>query len=65
MGYLKSVAMFVYRFIVGDDWTVAAGVAVALAVTAAAGRAMPAWWIMPVAGVALLVWGVRGTTGPR
>ena len=65
IGYLKAAVMFVYRFVVGDDWTIAAGVAVALAMTAAASQVMPAWWIMPVAGVALLVWGVRGPTRPR
>jgi len=47
---------FWYEFIVGDDWTVAAGVIVALAVTyLLAHRAVPAWWIMPLAvGTVLL-----------
>ena len=45
---LVGFARFWYRFIVGDDWTVAAAVFLALAVTAilhAVGVA--AWWIAP------------------
>ena len=39
----------------GDDWRTAAGVAVALGVTAVvAGSGVTAWWIVPVATVGLL-----------
>jgi len=52
---LRAFGAFLYDFVVGDDWRVAAGVVVALAVTAvAAGAGLAAWWIMPVATVALL-----------
>jgi hypothetical protein len=52
---LRAFAAFVYDFVVGDDWRVAAGVAIALGVTAvAAGAGLTAWWIMPVATAALL-----------
>ncbi|MFF4751980.1 hypothetical protein ACWD5R_22960 [Streptomyces sp. NPDC002514] len=46
---------FWYDFVVGDDWTVAVGVVLALAVTAllVTGH-VPAWWLVPVAVVALL-----------
>jgi len=46
---------FWYDFVVGDDWTVAVGVVVALIVTALlAHNGVPAWWLMPIAVVALL-----------
>ena len=41
---------FWYNFIVGDDWTVAAGVIGALAVTSLlVHRGVAAWWLMPIA----------------
>jgi len=54
MRYLRTFGRFWYGFIVGDDWRVAAGVLVALAVTWILAHAnIPAWWLMPfaVAGV--------------
>jgi hypothetical protein len=52
----RSVAGFVWDFVVGDDWRTAVGVVAALCVTAlAAGAGVTAWWIMPVAAVGLLV----------
>ncbi|HYZ82683.1 MAG TPA: hypothetical protein VE571_15510 [Solirubrobacteraceae bacterium] len=55
MRRLRAFAAFVYDFVVGDDWRVAAGVAIALGVTAvAAGAGLTAWWIMPVATAGLL-----------
>jgi hypothetical protein len=55
MRYITGFFMFWYDFIVGDDWTVAAGVVVALVLTAAlAHAAIPAWWLMPLAAIALL-----------
>jgi hypothetical protein len=48
--------MFWWDFVVGDDWHVAVGVALALAATAAiAAAGEPAWWLLPVA-VALLLY---------
>jgi hypothetical protein len=53
--YLKNFGRFWYDFIVGDDWTVAAGVIVALAVTALlAHNGIGDWWLMPPAVAALL-----------
>jgi len=44
-----------WEFVVGDDPFTALGVVVALGATAAIGGAgAPAWWVMPVAAVALL-----------
>jgi len=46
---------FWYRFIVGDDWTLAAAVAVGLLATAALDSAdIPAWWLVPLLVVAVV-----------
>ena len=52
-----SFGRFWYSFIVGDDWTIAAGVVVALAATYGLLRApgVPAWWFLPLATVFVLV----------
>ncbi|MBV9309959.1 MAG: hypothetical protein JOZ73_03965 [Solirubrobacterales bacterium] len=44
-----------WEFLVGDDPLVAAGVALALALTAALAR----WWVMPLAVLALLASSLR------
>ncbi len=55
VGRIKAIAAFFYDFVVGDDWRVAVGVVAALAVTYAVSRtSVPAWWIVPVAVLALL-----------
>jgi hypothetical protein len=55
--YFKNFFAFWYDFIVGDDWTVAVGVAVALAVTYAVARtSVSAWWIVPSAVVVIFPW---------
>jgi hypothetical protein len=52
MSFLKGL----WQFIVGDDWISALGVVIALGVTAAiaGASASAAWWVMPVAVLALL-----------
>jgi len=51
---------FWYAFIVGDDWTVAAGVIGALAVTSLlVHRGAAAWWLMPIAVGVLLFTSLR------
>jgi hypothetical protein len=53
--YLRSFAAFWWDFIVGDDWRVAAGVVIALGLTAAlTDYGWSAWWLLPLA-VALLL----------
>jgi hypothetical protein len=55
MSRLRAFAAFLWDFVVGDDWRIALGVAVALGVTAvAAGWGLAAWWIVPVCTVGLL-----------
>jgi hypothetical protein len=45
----------VWDFVVGDDWRIAVGVVVAVAVTAVvAGTGVSAWWILPLAVVGVL-----------
>ncbi|WP_042424130.1 hypothetical protein [Streptacidiphilus anmyonensis] len=52
---LRSFGRFWYDFVVGDDWRVAVGVAVALAATWGLTRSgVNAWWLVPIA-VALLL----------
>ena len=49
MRFIGGFARFWYDFIIGDDWTIAAAVVVALAVTAAVSHAgIASWWILPV-----------------
>lgn len=51
-----ALARFVWEFLIGDDWRIAAGVVVALGVTAlVADTALAAWWILPLAVLGLLV----------
>ncbi len=55
MSALRSFLAFAYDFVVGDDWTVAGGIVVALALTAALTAAgVTAWWLLPLALPALL-----------
>ena len=55
MRVLRPFLKFWYDFIVGDDWTVAAGVVLALAATALLVHSqVPAWWLLPVATVVVL-----------
>ena len=55
MKYISSFALFWWNFIVGDDWRVAAGLAVALGLTyLLTHEGVNAWWLLPVAIVLLL-----------
>jgi hypothetical protein len=47
---LKRLPLFVWNFVVGDDWRIAVGVVAALAITAAA----QIWWLLPLAVATLL-----------
>jgi hypothetical protein len=55
MAPFKNFLRFWYDFIVGDDWRIAAGVVMALVVSAAlAHRDLNAWWLMLMAVVIVL-----------
>jgi hypothetical protein len=58
--YVKAFGRFWWDFVVGDDWRVAAGIAVALALTwLLAHHGHNAWWLLPVAVALVLVESVR------
>ena len=49
MRLLSALGRFLYEFVVGDDWTIAAGVVVALGVTyALAHSGITVWWLLPL-----------------
>lgn len=55
MTRLVSFLRSVWEFVVGDDWRSAAGVIIALGITAAiATTDVAAWWVLPVAVLMLL-----------
>ena len=63
MRYLRSFALFWWNFVVGDDWRLAAGVAIALGLCAfLAHRGLEAWWVLPVAVALLLAASLRRAT---
>ena len=56
---------FWYEFVVGDDWRVALGVAVAIGIAAALVAAgVPAWWFLPLAVAAVLYASLRRAASP-
>ena len=66
MSRLRAFLRFWYDFVVGDDWRVAAGLALALALTAVLARdELNAWWLMPVAVAVLLAGSVLRATRTR
>ena len=55
MGYIIAFLKFWYDFIIGDDWTIAASIAVAVAVTFLLVRwNIQAWWLLPAAAILTL-----------
>ena len=53
---MRRFGRFWWDFVVGDDWRVAAGIALALGLTALlATTSAPAWLVLPVA-VAAVLW---------
>jgi hypothetical protein len=63
---VSSLLRFVWEFVVGDDWRIAAGVVLALAVTAlVADLTVAAWWVLPLAAGVMLALSVRRAAGPR
>jgi hypothetical protein len=57
---------FWYRFVVGDDWTVAAAIVAGLLVTAFLNaNAIPAWWLIPILVVVTVAVSLRRASAPR
>ncbi len=64
MSRLVGVLESVWDFFAGDDWVTAVGVVVALGATALiADATSTAWWVMPVAVLALLALSLRRAAG--
>jgi hypothetical protein len=54
---IVGIGRFLYLFVVGDDWTVALAILIALAATGLlAAQKIPAWWLVPV--IAIVMTGV-------
>lgn len=63
---LRGFGAFWWDFIVGDDWRIAAGVVLALAITAAlATTSVPTWWLVPVVLVLVLTGSLWAATRTR
>ena len=55
MRYITAFLKFWYDFIVGDDWTIAASIAVAIAATFwLVQLKVEAWWLLPAAAILTL-----------
>jgi hypothetical protein len=53
---LAAFGRFWWEFVIGDDWLVAALVAIGIGATAALAAAdVAAWWLLPLAAV-LVLW---------
>ena len=53
--WIVAAGRFLYNFIVGDDWTMAAAVAIGLILTAVLNNNhILAWWLIPVIVVLML-----------
>jgi hypothetical protein len=63
MSYLRSFGRFWWNFVVGDDWRVAAGIALALVLTdVLTRRGAEVWWLLPLAVALLLADSLRRAT---
>jgi len=57
---LTRFARFWWDFVVGDDWRIAAGIAVAIGLVALLQHVrVPSWWVLPLAVAALLYASLR------
>jgi hypothetical protein len=55
MSRIRAFGRFWWDFVVGDDWRVAAGLAIALALTwVLTHYGVNAWWLLPLAVAGLL-----------
>jgi len=62
VSYVRRFLSFWWDFVIGDDWRVAAGIGVAIAITwVLVGRGVDAWWLLPVAVPLVLVQSLRRT----
>jgi hypothetical protein len=58
--YIRAFGLFWWDFVVGDDWRVAAGIAVALGLTKLlTSHGANVWWLLPAAVALLLAASLR------
>ncbi len=62
---LRAFAAFWYDFVIGDDWRVALGVALALTWGLSRATTAATWWIAPAAVVVLLPLSIHRATRRR
>jgi hypothetical protein len=61
-----AVPLFLYNFIVGDDWTVAVAVVAGLVVTAILNaNHIVAWWLMPIVAIVATGFSIQRSYAPR
>jgi hypothetical protein len=66
LSWIVAIGRFLYNFIVGDDWTMAAAVASGLILTAVLNvNHILAWWLIPVIVVVMLGISLRRASGAR
>jgi hypothetical protein len=62
MTRIRQLFRFLWDFVIGDDWRIAAAVAIALVVTLVlSNNGVAAWWLLPIVVAVILsvsVWGV-------
>ena len=67
MTRVRQLVRFLWDFVIGDDWRIAAAVAAALVATLVlANHGVAAWWLLPVVVAVILsvsVWGVARNRG--
>ena len=60
-----GIGRFLYFFVVGDDWTVALAILIALAATSVlAAQKIPAWWLVPVIAIVMTGVSLRRSARP-
>ena len=65
MTYLRTFGKFWYDFIIGDDWRVALGVTLSIALAFTITHALvDAWWLLPLGVATLLGMSVNSATRP-
>ncbi len=64
---LRAFGAFWVDFVLGDDWQLAIGVVLALALTALVAHqtSVPVWWLLPVAVLLLLPFSLWRAVRPR
>jgi hypothetical protein len=66
LSWIVAVGRFLYNFIVGDDWTMAAAVGIGLILTAVLNvNHILAWWLIPVIVFLMLGISLRRASGMR